>query len=64
MYAQNSWSYEFSDISAQTVVISSKTVKEAKNTICDTCSLNLQSYEFSDTSAYTVVRRRKTVNLS
>ena len=36
--AQNSRKYEFCDILAHTVVISRKTVKSAKNTICDICA--------------------------
>ena len=61
MYAQNSRSYEFSEFSAHTVVICSKTVKWVKYTICDTCALNSQSYEFSDISAHTIVISRKTL---
>ena len=57
----NSRSYDFSEISVHTVVIDRKTVKEAKNTICDTCVLNSRSYEFSDIKAPTLVRSRKTV---
>ena len=52
---------EFSDISSQTVVISRKTVKEAENTICDTCELKFQSYEFSDISTHIVLISGKAV---
>ena len=37
---------EFCDIFPHTVVISRKTVKTAKNTICDTCAQNSWRYEF------------------
>ena len=36
-------------------------VKEAKKTICDTCSLKCRRDEFSDISGHTVVISRKTV---
>ena len=51
----------FLDIFAYTVVRSSKTVKSAKNTICDTCAQNLWRYEFCEIFAHTVVISRKTV---
>ena len=54
-------SYEFSEISGHTVVKSRKTVKYAKNTICDTFAWNSWSYEFIDISAPTLVRSRKAV---
>ena len=38
--AQNSRINEFGDIFAHTVVIGRKTVKSAKNTICDICAQN------------------------
>ena len=53
--------YDFSDILAHAVVISRKTVKSAKNTICDTCALNSQSYEISDILGHTIVISSKTV---
>ena len=37
----------FFDIFAYIVVISHKTVKSAKNTICDICDENWRRYEFS-----------------
>ena len=46
---------------SQTVVINRKTVKSAKNAICDTCAWNSQRFEFSDIFVQTVVRSRKTV---
>ena len=49
----------FLDIFAYIVVISSKTVKSAKNTICDTCAQNSWRYEFSYIFAHTVVISRK-----
>ena len=51
----------FVDIFAQTVVISRRAVKSAKNTICDTCAQNSRRYEFCDIFAHTVVISRKTV---
>ena len=46
------------------LVISHKTVKSAKNTICDTCAQNSRRYEFCDIFAHTVVISRKTVKLA
>ena len=46
---------------AHTVVISRKTVKSAKNTICDICAHNSWRYEFCDIFSHTVVLSRKTV---
>ena len=51
----------FSAISTHIVVVSRKTVKYAKNTICDTCALNWKRYEFSDISPNIVLISRKTV---
>ena len=51
----------FFDIFAHTVVISRKTVKSAKKTICDTCAQNSRRYEFRDNFAHTVVISQKTV---
>ena len=42
-------------------LISRKTVKSAKNTICDISAQNLRRYEFCDIFAHTVVIKRKTV---
>ena len=42
-------------------VICRKTVKSAKNTICDTCALNSLKFVFSDISGHKVVISRKTV---
>ena len=47
---------------AQTVVLSRKTVKSAKNTIFDTCAQNSNRDEFCDIFLHTVVIRSKTVN--
>ena len=47
LVAQNSRRNDFFDIFAHTVVISHKTVKSAKSTICDTCDENSRRYEFS-----------------
>ena len=44
-----------------TLVKSNKTVKSAKNTICDTCAQNSRRYEFCDIFVHTVVLSRKTV---
>ena len=52
--------HEFFEIFAHTVVISRKTVKSAKNMICDS-SENSRRYVFSDIFAHTVVISRKTV---
>ena len=51
----------FCDILYHTVVISRKSVKSAKNTICDICAHNSLRYEFCDNFAHTVVFRHKTV---
>ena len=51
----------FSDNFAHTVVISRKTVKSAKKTLCDIRAQNSWRYEFCDISAHTVVINRKTV---
>ena len=59
--AQHSWRYEFSDISAHTVVISRKTVKSGKNTFCDICAQNSRRYEFCDLFTHTVRISRKMV---
>ena len=59
--AQNSWRYEFFYVSANTVVISRKTVKSAKNTICDISAQISRTYEFCDIFAHTFVISRKTV---
>ena len=45
---QSSQRYEFSYIFFQTVVISRKMVKSAKNTICEICAHNSLSYETFD----------------
>ena len=44
-----------------TIVISRKTVKSAKNTICDICAHNSWRYEFCDIFSHTVVFSHKTV---
>ena len=49
----------FFDIFAYIVVISSKTVKSAKNTIFDFCEERSKKYEFCYTFAHTVVISRK-----
>ena len=46
---------------AHTVIISRKTVKSAKNTICDTCALNFRRYEIFEVLAHTVLLSRKMV---
>ena len=51
----------FFDIFAHTVLISRKTVKSAKKTICDTCAQNSRRDEFSDNFTHTVVISHKTV---
>ena len=48
-------------VSANTVVISRKTVKSAKNTICDISAQISRRYEFCDIFAHTFVISRKTV---
>ena len=50
----------FFDIFAYIVVISSKTVKSAKNTIFDFCAQKSKKSEFCDIFAHTVVISRKT----
>ena len=42
-------------------VISRKTVKSTRNTICDTCSQNSRKYEFCDIFPYIVVKSPRTV---
>ena len=59
--AQKLRRYEFCDIFAHTVVIRRKTVKSAKNTICDTCRQNSRRYELCDIFVHTVVISRKMV---
>ena len=49
----------FFDIFAYIVVISSKTVKSAKNTIFDFCAQISKKYEFCDIFANTVVKSCK-----
>ena len=61
LVAKNLGKYEFCDIFLHTVVISSKTVKKAKNTICNTCTQNSRSNEFCDIFLHTVVLSSKTV---
>ena len=46
-WAQNSRRYQFCDIFTHTVAIRRKTVKSAKNTICDTAQ-NSRRDEFCD----------------
>ena len=53
--------YEFCDIFAHTVRISSKMVRSHWNSICDTCVQISRSFEFFDNFAYIVVISRKTV---
>ena len=52
----------FVNFFSHTVVIIRKTVKSAKNTICDTCAQNSRRYEFSDIFAHTVVITEKKFN--
>ena len=59
--AKNPRRNEFSDIFFYTVLLSSKTVKSAKNTICDSCAQNSGRYEFGDIFVHTVVISRKMV---
>ena len=40
--------------------MSRQKVKSAKDTICDTCALNLRRYEFNDILAHKLVIRDKT----
>ena len=47
---------------SHTVVIIRKTVKSAKNTLCDTCAQNSRRYEFSHIFAHTVVITEKKSN--
>ena len=54
----------FFDIFAYIVVISSKTVKSAKNTIFDFCAQKSKKYEFCDIFAHTVVISRKNGQIS
>ena len=56
----NSGRYKICDIFPHTVVISCKTVKSAKNTICDTCAQFSLSYEFCYNFAHTVKLCRET----
>ena len=44
-----------------TIALGPKTVKIAKNTICDTCGQSLRIYEFCDIFAHTVVISPKMV---
>ena len=53
--------YEICDIFRHTVVISRKTVKSIRNTICDTCLQNSGRYEFCDIFLYIVVKSPWTV---
>ena len=46
---------------AHTVVISRKTVKSAKTTVCDICAHNSWRYEFCNIISHTVVFSHKTV---
>ena len=52
----------FVKIFFHTVVIIHKTVKSAKNTICDTCAQNSRRYESSHIFAHTVVITEKKSN--
>ena len=54
----------FFDIFAYIVVISSKTVKSAKNTIFDFCAQKSRKYEFCDIFVHTVVISRKNGQIS
>ena len=54
----------FFDIFAYIVVISSKTVKSAKNTIFDFCAQKSKKSEFCDIFAHTVVISRKNGQIS
>ena len=54
-------SMSFFDIFAQTFVISRKTVKSAKNTICDISAQKSRRYEFCDIFAHTLVISRNTI---
>ena len=51
----------FVNFFSHTVEIIRKTVKSAKNTICDTCAQNSRRYEFFDIFVQTVVISRKKV---
>ena len=53
--------FSFVTFLSHTVVISRKTVKSAKNTICDTCSQNSRRYEFFEIFAPKTVISRRTL---
>ena len=53
--------YEICDIFRHTVVISRKTVKSTRNTICDTCAQNSRRYEFCAIFLYIEVKSPRTV---
>ena len=57
---QNSRRYEFFDVSANNVIISRKTVKSSKNTICDLSAQISRRDEFCNIFSHTLVIRPKT----